>query len=99
MDTADPSDAWDVPDPAEMNTVTENEIIIEAENDESSSGTVEQNQQKEMGGIGNDLELKTVDSLEESIKELASMDGFENVYTELPKINLDNIIVPNFEIV
>ena len=70
----------------------------ESENDESSSGTVEQNQQKEMGGIGNDLELKTVDSLEESIKELASMDGFENVYTELPKINLDNIIVPNFEI-
>ena len=70
----------------------------ESEDDGSYGGTVEQDQQEEMGGVGDDLELKTVDSLEESIKELASMEGFENVYTELPKINLDNIIVPNSEI-
>ena len=70
----------------------------ESENDESYGGTAEQDQQKETGGVGDDLELKTVDSLEESIKELASMEGFENVYTELPKINIDNIIVPNSEI-
>ena len=70
----------------------------ESEDDGSYGGTVEQDQQEEMGGVGDDLELKTVDSLEESIKELASMEGFENVYTELPKINLNNIIVPNSEI-
>ena len=70
----------------------------ESEDDGSYGGTAEQDQQKEAGGVGDDLELKTVDSLEESIKELASMEGFENVYTELPKINLDNIIVPNSEI-
>jgi len=70
----------------------------ESEDDESYGGTAEQDQQEEMGGVGDDLELKTVDSLEESIKELASMEGFENVYTELPKINLNNIIVPNSEI-
>ena len=70
----------------------------ESEDGESHGGTAEQDQQKEAGGVGDDLELKTVDSLEESIKELASMEGFENVYTELPKINLDNIIVPNSEI-
>ena len=70
----------------------------ESEDDGSYGGTAEQDQQKEAGGVGDDLELKTVDSLEESIKELASMEGFENVYTELPKINLNNIIVPNSEI-
>ena len=70
----------------------------ESEDDGSYGGTAEQDQQEEMGGVGDDLELKTVDSLEESIKELASMEGFENVYTELPKINLNNIIVPNSEI-
>jgi len=70
----------------------------ESESDESYGGTLEQNQHNEMGGVGNDIELKTVDSLEESIKELASMEGFENVYAELPKIDLDNIIVPNSEI-
>ena len=84
-------------EPGESND-DESTESTESENNESYGGTAEQDQQKEMGGVGDDLELKSVDSLEESIKELASMEGFENVYTEFPKINLDNIIVPNSEI-
>ena len=42
--------------------------------------------------------VDTMDALENAIKKLASMDGFENVYIELPKVNLDEIIVPNKEI-
>ena len=42
--------------------------------------------------------VDTMDSLQDAIKNLASMDGIENVYVELPKVNLDDIIVPNKEI-
>ena len=42
--------------------------------------------------------VDTMDSLQDAIKKLASMDGIENVYVELPKVNLDDIIVPNKEI-
>ena len=42
--------------------------------------------------------VDTMDSLQDAIKKLASMDGIENVYVELPKVNLDDIIVPNGEI-
>ena len=40
-------------------------------------------------------EVNTMDSLNDAIKELTSNGGFENVYIELPKVNLDDIIVPN----
>ena len=50
------------------------------------------------GGISNDVEIKTADSLEQAIKELASMDGYENVYVEIPKLDLKKVIVPNSQI-
>tara|TARA_Y100000004_G_scaffold72201_1_gene81149 strand:- start:603 stop:2720 length:2118 start_codon:yes stop_codon:yes gene_type:complete len=73
---------------------------VEPEEGESYGGTAQQQSQVVDGdeNQGDDLDLKTVDSLEDAIKELASMDGFENVYTELPQINLENIIIPNAEI-
>ena len=49
-------------------------------------------------GRTNDPELKTVDSLEESLKELIDNSGPENVYLELPKLDLNKIIVSNNEI-
>ena len=74
---------------------------VEPEEGESYGGTAEQQQlipQSPGENACDDIELKTVNSLEESIKELASMEGWENIYAELPEINLDNIIVPNSEI-
>ena len=52
------------------------------------------------GGTENDAEpeVSTMNNLEEAIKELATNDGIENVYLELPKLELDKIIVPNAEI-
>ena len=79
---------------------TDNESV-EPEEGESYGGTAEQQQPNSQGPgetFDEDIELKTVDSLEDAIKELASMEGFENVYTELPKLNLENIIIPNQEI-
>jgi len=43
-------------------------------------------------------EVKTMESLEEALKDLANVDGYENVYLELPKVDLNKIIVPNSEI-
>jgi len=43
-------------------------------------------------------EVKTMDNLEEALKDLVNNDGYENVYLELPQVDLNKIIVPNAEI-
>jgi hypothetical protein len=70
----------------------------------SYGGTAEQNNQQqpkntqEGGEKNEDLEVKTVDSLEEALKDLVNPDSHENVYLELPQLDLDKVIVPNEEI-
>ena len=39
-----------------------------------------------------------MDKLEEALKDLIDDDGYENVYLELPKLDLNKVIVPNSEI-
>ena len=39
--------------------------------------------------------VETVDSLADKLKDLMNLDGIENTYVELPKLNLDDIIVSN----
>ena len=63
----------------------------------------EQQQQKqevesEQGGETSEPEVKTVGNLEEALKDLVDQDGWENVYVEIPKLNVDQIIVNNAEI-
>ncbi len=43
-------------------------------------------------------DVKTANSLNEKIKDLVNLDGQENVYVEIPKVNLDTIIAKNSEI-
>lgn len=43
-------------------------------------------------------EIKTADSLEDKIKDLISKDGWENVYVEVPKVNLETIVAKNSDI-
>ena len=43
-------------------------------------------------------EVKTVDNLEDALKSLVGHDGYENVYVEIPKLNVKQIIVNNTEI-
>ena len=44
------------------------------------------------------LEVSTAQSLEDSLKNLASNEGWENVYLELPKLDLKHIVIPNEEV-
>ena len=53
---------------------------------------------REQGGEDADVELKTVDALEDSLKDLSSMDGRENSYVEIPKLDLKHIIISNEKI-
>jgi hypothetical protein len=81
----------------------------EGENDQPESGgesqpptTSETGQEKQPTSHGaennEDPEVKTMDNLEEALKDLINNDGYENVYLELPKLDLDKVIVPNSEI-
>jgi len=76
----------------------ESENITDTEQD-TEHVTEQETENVRQGGETNDEpKVNTMDSLEDAIKKLASMGGFENVYVELPKVNLDDIIVPNNEI-
>ena len=77
----------------------------EPENDVNTETTDEQSSEKgESGGpsfsqeFGDEPEVLTDEILQDKIKELASMDGYENIYVELPKLNLKTVIGDNTEI-
>jgi hypothetical protein len=52
----------------------------------------------EQGGETSEPEVKTVDNLQEALKDLVNQDGWENAYVEIPKLNVKQIIVNNLEI-
>ena len=88
------------PDPSQNQQGLEQGDIDNTDDGESStaeSGETTEIEEEEgpCGGIHNDVEIKTVEALENAIKDLASTDGYENVYVEVPKLDLDKIIVPN----
>jgi hypothetical protein len=58
------------------------------------------NQQSVLSGPEEDkeLEIKTADKLEDKIRQLANNDGYENVYVEVPKVNLQTIIAKNSDV-
>ena len=69
-----------------------------SEGDASEQGSEQQQTKSPVGGEQDEPEVKTMDSLEEALKELVNNDGYENVYIELPQLDLKKIIVPNDEI-
>jgi len=73
-----------------------NDVPQEDSNDFESE---ESEEGESYGGTGNDEpEVSTMNSLEDAIKELARNDGIENVYIEIPKIDLNKVIVSNSEV-
>ena len=52
----------------------------------------------EQGGETSEPEVKTVDNLEDALKDLVNQDGYENTYVEIPKLNIKQIIVSNTEV-
>jgi len=63
-----------------------------------SSETAQEKQPTSQGGQESEPEVKTMESLEEALKDLANNDGYENVYLELPQLDLSKVIVLNSEI-
>jgi hypothetical protein len=43
-------------------------------------------------------EVRTVDKLEDKIRQLANKNGYDNVYVEVPKVNLETIIGKNSDV-
>jgi hypothetical protein len=76
----------------------ENGADTEPGDDSDQSGGESELTQGEMGGETSEPEVKTVDNLEDALKDLVNRDGWENVYVEIPKLNVKQIIVSNSEI-
>ena len=82
----------------------------EGENDQSESdgkeGSASNETTPEMGDTTPEMsgeknkepEVKTMESLEEALKELINNSGSENVYVEVPKVNLDTVVGKNSEV-
>lgn len=51
-----------------------------------------------LGGESSEPEVKTADNLEEALRDLVNMNGSENIYLELPKLNLSSVIGSNAEV-
>jgi hypothetical protein len=70
----------------------------QSEKKTSSEKTEKPDKISSEGGETNDPEVKTMNSLEESLKNLVSHNVQENTYVEIPKLDLKQIIVSNKEI-
>ena len=77
-----------------------NDNSSEKESSESYGGTAQGEEIKvKSGGENDEPEVRTVDSLDEKIRDLVSNDdSCENVYVEIPQVNLDTIIGKNLEV-
>ncbi len=51
--------------------------------------------QESGGETGDEVKAETVEALEDALKDLNSYGGPENVYVELPKLDLKHIVIPN----
>ena len=70
----------------------------ESEGDEDD-GEVKQQQQGMGGGDTSDPDVKTMSAFEENLRDqLVDPHAHDNVYAELPELNLDRVIVSNDEI-
>ena len=82
--------------------VTEQEQPGEGEEtlEQPSGSKDEQLEESESQGseISQEPSVDTMNSLEKSIQDLVNNEGRENVYLELPKVDLNNIIIPNEKI-
>jgi len=70
----------------------------QSEESGSNEETSETPQTVENSEKNEEPEVRTVDALNEKIKDLVSNDGYENNYIEIPKLNLETVIAKNSEI-
>jgi hypothetical protein len=67
------------------------------DSDGSGEG-VKSDTQKISGDIPDDLGVQTAESLEGNLRDLVNSDGSDNVYVEVPKVNLDVVIAKNDDV-
>jgi hypothetical protein len=69
------------------------------EGDGSYGGTAQGDQTPVKSGDDNsEPEVRTADSLEEKIRDLVKDDTYENIYVEVPQLNLDTVIAKNSDV-
>jgi hypothetical protein len=71
----------------------------EKKSEESQGGTAQGEETSvKSSEIKDEPEVRTVESLEDKIRDLVKDNGDENVYIEIPQVNLDTIIGKNSEV-
>ncbi len=69
------------------------------DSEQSYGGTARGDETKvNSGGEKDEPEVRTADSLEESIKDLVSNDPYDTIYVEVPQLNLNTVIGKNSEV-
>lgn len=93
------------PTPEYQNESAEDELETSGDSGQASSEGQSEDKmdqptmdQSNQGGETSEPEVRTADSLEEAIRDLVNTSPYENVYVELPKLNLDTVIASNSEI-
>jgi hypothetical protein len=66
--------------------------------DSNESGSAQGDQTQNTSESEEEPEVRTADSLEDKIRDLVNQDGYENVYVEVPKVNLDTVIGRNADV-
>lgn len=92
-----PGDSMESPEgSSDSDEMTHEEMIEEAEKRESENQELDNNQLEQEGG---EPEATTDKAFEDGISELSGMDnGIDNVYVEVPKVHLNNIIINNKQV-
>ena len=70
----------------------------EQSTEESYGGTAENDQIPQSSSQREEPEVRTVTNLEDKIRQLVNIGGCENVYVEIPQVNLDTIIGNNLQV-
>ena len=58
----------------------------------------QEDEEVESDTVDNEVEVKTMEALEDALKDLVDNEGVENIYVELPKLDLNKVIIPNSEV-
>jgi hypothetical protein len=90
---------------SDQNSEQESEDQEEGESDSSQpeqsdeSGSAQGDQvSQQIPDVESDPEVRTADSLEDKIRDLVNHDGYENIYVEVPQVNLDTVVAKNEEV-
>jgi len=77
----------------------ESDNSSEKESEESYGGTAQGDETPvKSSGEKEEPEVRTVDSLEKSIENLVSNESYDNVYVEVPQLNLNTVIGKNSDV-